>query len=251
MRRVSSAVLIVGLVILANVAWAADKQDESVASLGLGQPPGSSEAVAFYNVAVDDTGAAYPWIDATVGTELVAAEGDDAIGQLTFPFPFQVYDNMYDSPDVIDVNSNGSVHFDQGGPRTLWPNCGDVPSTIDGQWVAVLGDDLISNSIWYLVTGTAPNRVLTIEWQDVTEFGGTGLVDLQVNLFEGGNDIVTQVRIVTPPEFVSDGLGGINAGDGIDGTEVFCASAGGTPSAEFDIEYAWFVPVELQSISVE
>ena len=34
------------------------------------------------------------------------------------------------------------LHFDIGGPRTLWINCGDAPSTIDGQWVAPLGDDL-------------------------------------------------------------------------------------------------------------
>jgi hypothetical protein len=245
--------LIVSAAVATNPVGAADKNDQSVASLGTPRPvvPGGEGMQAFYNITVDGTGATYPWIDATVGTELTAAEGDDVIGPLTWPFSFHVYDNAYADPDVIDVNSNGSLHFDQGGPRTLWVNCGDVPSTIDGQWVAPLGDDLISNSIWYLVTGAAPNRILTIEWSGTNEFSGGGVANLEVSFYESSNDIVVQTQIVTPFAFAADGEVGINKGDGVEGTEVACGALGNLPSSDFDVEFAYVVPVELQSLAVE
>lgn len=187
---------------------------------------------------VDPTGAMYPWIDATAGTNVPI--GDDELVPVALPFDFSVYDDDYSAGASIEVNSNGSVHFDFGGPRTLWVNCGDIPSTIDGQWVAALGDDLDPTSggtVWWIVTGTAPNRVLTFEWVDVPEFGGTGAVDLQVNLFETTNMIVTQYREGIPPEFLGDGVVGLNAGDGVRGQELYCASSGGLPSTEFDVSW--------------
>jgi hypothetical protein len=170
---------------------------------------------------------------------------------LTWPFSFQAWDDLYAAPDVIDVNSNGSLHFDQGGPRTSWVNCGDIPSTIDGQWVSPLGDDLVSSAVWCIVTGTAPNRILTIEWEGSTEYSGGGVANLQVNLYEATNNIVVQTQIVTPFAFASDGVVGINKGDGIDGTEVACGALGTLPSSDFDVEFAFVIPVELQSFTVE
>ncbi len=187
-----------------------------------------------YTVTTDATGASYAWIDATGGT--VLGSGDDDILSFNFPFDFQVYDDTYTTTDVIEVNTNGSVHFDQGGPRTVWVNCGDIPSTGDGQWVAPLGDDLVASNIWYLVTGTAPNRILTIEFQ-VNEYSGGGTAMLEVNLYEGSNVIVVQTQITNAFTFSADGVVGINAGDGIWGTEVACGADGTLPSDDFDVEF--------------
>ena len=159
-----------------------------------------------------------------------------------WPFDFQVYDDFKaGGVDLFEINSNGSVHFDYGGPRTMWVNCGDIPSSIDGQWVAPLGDDLnppLGGSIWWDVSGVAPDRILTIEWVDIQEYGGTGgTVDLEVNLYEGSNLIVTQYREVIPMLFSSDGVVGINAGDEVRGQELFCAALGQLPSTDFDVWY--------------
>jgi hypothetical protein len=189
---------------------------------------------------VDGTGATYAWIDATAGTSL--GGGDDSFLQFNFPFDFQVYDDAYTTADVIEVNTNGSLHFDQAGPRSLWVNCGDIPSDGDGQWVAPLGDDLIAVNIWYLVTGTAPNRILTVEW-DVTEYSGGGAALLEVNLFEGSNTVVVQAQITSAFAFANDGVGGINAGDAVWGGEVYCGASGALPSDDFDVE---FVPQGAQ-----
>jgi hypothetical protein len=202
-----------------------------------------------YTITIDPTGEAYPWIDATQGTRLTDAEGDDSFGQITWPFDFAVFDSLYsEGGSAIDVNSNGSAHFDPGGPRTVWVNCGDIPSDFDGQWVAPLGDDLVPGEVYFIVTGTAPSRILTIEWLNLAEFGGPGLVDLQVNLFEGSNTIVTQTRINAQPDFFSDGVIGINAGDAVRGQELGCGADGTLPSNDFDVEYSLSAPSNLGGI---
>ena len=187
-----------------------------------------------YIATADSTGTSYPWIDATGGTNL--GSGDDSIFPVNFPFDFQVFDDLYTAADVIEVNNNGSLHFDQGGPRTTWVNCGDIPSVGDGQWVAPLGDDLISDNIWWIVTGTAPNQVFTIEWE-VREYSGGGAAMLEVSLYEGTNAIVVQAQILSSFAFGFDGVVGINAGDAIWGEELFCGADGTLPSNDFDIEF--------------
>ncbi|RLE32123.1 MAG: hypothetical protein DRJ61_10305 [Acidobacteria bacterium] len=188
-----------------------------------------------YIATADSTGTSYPWIDATGGTNI--GNGDDSFLTVPFPFDFQVYDDLYTTADVIEVNTNGSLHFDQSGPRSLWVNCGEIPSDGDGQWVAPLGDDLISDNIWWIVTGTAPNQVFTVEWE-VQEYSGGGAALLEVSLYEGTNAIVAQVQILNPFAFGGDGVVGINAGDAIWGEELFCGSSGTIPSNDFDVEFA-------------
>jgi hypothetical protein len=221
--------------IAAPALAAAAKSDQRA-----GHGPAAVRAVSAvdYTIATDATGQAFEWIDATQGTELVDAGVDDGFGQLAWPFDFSVYDSAYsEGVDLIDVNSNGSLHFDQGGPRSLWVNCGDIPSDIDGQWVAPLGDDTVASSVFFIVTGDPGERILTIEWVGNTEFGGAGVADFQVNLYEGSNRIVTQTRITSPFDFASDGVVGINAGDTVRGTEVACGANGTLPSDDFDVEY--------------
>jgi hypothetical protein len=103
--------------------------------------------------------------------------------------------------------------------------------------VAPLGDDLVSFNIYSTVVGAAPNRVLAIEWVGATEYNSTGVFDLEVLLYETSNVIVTQLRVVTMGTFTSDGVGGINAGDGLRGQELYCAAIGGLPGTLVDVEY--------------
>jgi hypothetical protein len=220
---------------LSAPAWSTEKRDLRDTGGDRGIGAGDID----YSVVVDGTGMSYPWIDATGGTQLTS--GDDAIDAVLWPFDFAVYNDLrIGGVDSLDVNSNGSVHTDPGGPRTLWINCGDAPSTIDGQWVAALGDDLnpaVGGSVWYDVSGVAPNRILTVEWVDVPEFSGSGVVDLEISFYEGSNKIVSQYRVEVEPTYDSDGAVGINNGDGVKGVEVACGADGSLPSADFDVEY--------------
>jgi hypothetical protein len=223
------------IAVVAAPAFAQKFDIQSRATDVAGIPEGGID----YNVVVDDTGNLHPFIDATVGTQVFA--GDDELIAVTWPFDFSVYNNTYvGGVDQFEINSNGSVHFDIGGPRTLWINCGDAPSTIDGQWVAPLGDDLdptAAGEVWWAVTGTDPNQVLTVAWLGVPEFGGTGSVDIQANFIQGSNVIVTQYIENSPPDFLGDGVVGINAGDGVVGNEVACAANGTMPRPVHDVEY--------------
>ncbi len=237
MRRVTfSLCLAVLAVALVAAPGFGQKFDQNYRGEG---PPSIPSGGIDYTVNVDATGALYDFIDATGGTQLFM--GDDDLQAITWPFDFSVYNDSYvGGVDQLEVNSNGSIHFDIGGPRTLWVNCGDAPSDIDGQWVAPLGDDLDPSSagaVWWDVSGTDPNQILTVSWLGVPEFGGTGSVDVQVNFFQGSNVIVTQYVENVAPDFAADGVVGINAGDAITGTEVACAAAGSMPRPVHDVEY--------------
>lgn len=214
---------------------AAQKDDER----GSADPSGFQGGGVDYNVTVDTSGELYEFIDATAGTEIFV--GDDDLVTIPWPFDFNVYGDSFEGGvDDLEINSNGSIHFDIGGPRTLWVNCGDVPSTIDGQWVAPFSSDLVPNKsggLWWHVTGADPNRVLTVSWLDFGELEGGGSLDFQVNFFEGTNIIVSQYVEHVPPEFISEGVVGINAGDGVLGTEVGCAAEGDLPRPNHDVQY--------------
>jgi hypothetical protein len=209
------------------------KLDESNAGVAR-RAPTVAIGDADYVCTPDPSGLSYEWIDATAGT--VIPGGDDVISQILWPFDFTVYDSDYTAGvDFIDVNTNGSLHFDQGGPRSLWVNCGEIPSDNDGQWTAPLGDDLVSDNIYYIVTGSPGDQILTIEWVDSTEYGGAGVGDMQVNFYEAMGMIVLQTRIETGFDFTYDGVVGINAGDLVRGEEIYCAAGDGLPSDDFDV----------------
>lgn len=101
----------------------------------------------------------------------------------------------------FSVSTNGYLDFsssaDDGGP-----SCDDYgycnsefTVSANGTWLALApfyddmttqgGSDPLGTSMKYLLTGTAPNRVLTVEWIDMAVFGNTSPnINFQVKLYE-------------------------------------------------------------------
>jgi hypothetical protein len=142
-------------------------------------------------------GTSQNWIDCSSGTTIVS--GDDAQSSINWPFKFSFYDNSYTTANSLSVATNGFIRLD-GIANTSYTTASayDLTSTATGlgQIIAIaVYDNFIgrtSNS-WsrYLVTGSAPYRIFTIEFNDIEIDYNDGLyADVQVSFFETLNEIV-------------------------------------------------------------
>ena len=120
------------------------------------------------------------------GTGLTFSSADDASVTITMPFTFNYCGNNYTS---LVVNTNGVVTF---GTTVSLGN--SLASTSYINVLAPFWDDLSSSSvsghISHYTEGTAPNRVLTIQYSDVYRLGATTyLLNFQIKLYETTNSI--------------------------------------------------------------
>lgn len=126
--------------------------------------------------------------------------GDDIVGgPYTIPFSFNFFGTPYTS---FSISTNGFITF-TGGQGSgccvgqLLPN-----ATAPNNLVAMCWEDLYPGSggnIDWFVTGTAPNRVVVIRWNNVAYFGGGGNVTGQIQLFETTNCVRVQVNSQNNP----------------------------------------------------
>ena len=127
------------------------------------------------------------YIDATNN---VGISRDDQVVPLPFPsgFTFNFYGTTYTS---VNVSSNGNLQFTTSS--TAFSNVCPLPSATLGVAIHPFWDDLYppaGGSVQWELTGTAPNRVLTIEWDDIQHFPGTPSgVSFEVQLEESTGDI--------------------------------------------------------------
>ncbi|KAA3660034.1 MAG: hypothetical protein DWQ04_20625 [Chloroflexi bacterium] len=134
------------------------------------------------------SGTGFAYIDALEDTHLYADEGTT---EIALPFPFTFYGTTY---TTVNASSNGTIHF--GSSRTSFDNVclTNGPATGMGDMIAPFWDDLSLQFLGYLetaVSGTVPNRIFIIEWDDVPRFGDDeDRVTFEVQLFENSNDIL-------------------------------------------------------------
>ena len=113
---------------------------------------------------------------------------DNTYGSLPIGFTFNYSGTNY---TTFGAASNGSMLMGSGSV----PCCqysGPLGDVTDNQ-ISPFGYDLYSNVSGrhsYVVTGTAPNRVLTVEWGNFGfYYGPDGLLNFQIKLYESTNII--------------------------------------------------------------
>ena len=161
-------------------------------------PPAPPVASWNYGFSSGNLGTTYDWIDCSSGNFVLS--GDDTQAQINWPFDFNYYDNTYTTSDRLSVCSNGFIRFD-GAATTNYSAASayDLTSTATnlGQIIAIaLYDGNVSASPWVrsLVTGTAPNRVFTIEYSNYEIDYNDGLyANAQVSFYESINKIVLKL----------------------------------------------------------
>jgi hypothetical protein len=116
--------------------------------------------------------------------------GDDNGVSISIGFDFDYFGLTYSS---VWIATNGHMNFIN---HTIHNNeshfpIGHAPTTIAPWW-----DDLYITSgstVSYLLTGTSPNRVLTVQWGDAPHYvdgsAGDGVRNFQVRLYESTNEI--------------------------------------------------------------
>ena len=105
------------------------------------------------------------------GTTVLALTGDDAVQQITLPFPITYYGQTYSS---AWVDTNGMVSFvnpNGSHPDDIVP----LPNSADpNAAVYVFAQDMVVDanaSIRTAVLGTAPNRQFLVEWNNPYQYG--------------------------------------------------------------------------------
>ncbi|MFA9212423.1 MAG: T9SS type A sorting domain-containing protein [Candidatus Methylacidiphilales bacterium] len=161
---------------------------------------------------IQTTGTQFTWASAFTGD-------DDNTNKVSMPFPF-VYQGAVQS--AFYVSTNGWLSFDTATVTNNLTN--DLNSTFPRRVIAPLWEDLVTlgntnankSLIRYATTGTAPNRVLTVEWAEMERFGyGSPSLNFQVKLFEGSNNIQLVYGRMQP--FDGNGTGAFDYSLGLTG----------------------------------
>lgn len=136
------------------------------------------------------TSALGTYTEITGGTVLGSSANDnesfDAI-PLGFTFTFNEVEHT-----VISVQTNGFLAF---GPTVATSNTAISAATGTNNIVAVLNRDIRSRddgSLTYLLSGTAPNRVFTVQWKNYRRnptSAANDIFNFQIQLHEAGNAI--------------------------------------------------------------
>jgi hypothetical protein len=162
---------------------------------------------------IQTTGNQFTWSNAFSGD-------DDNTSKVSMPFPF-VYQGAVQT--AFYVSTNGWLSFDTATVTNNLTN--NLNSTNPRRVIAPLWEDLVSlgntnankvGLIRHATTGTAPNRVLTVEWAEMERFGyGSPSLNFQVKLYEGTNNIELVYGRMQP--FDGNGTGSFDYSLGLTG----------------------------------
>ena len=154
-----------------------------------GRVPGIQPAAPATMLDSDEDGLSFSWVDATNGVEIPGGD-DTARGPFSLPFPFRFFGQEYSE---FYVNTNGQVLFGAGG--SSYSNVPIPDMNTPNNFIAPFWDDLLcpeTGSLFYKVSGVAPNRYLVIEWHNVRRYNSSDTLTFEVVLYEGSNDILVQ-----------------------------------------------------------
>ncbi len=119
------------------------------------------------------------------GTSVGIYEDDDYVS-IALPFAFTFAETTYQTGASLYVCSNGFLTLGDSD-YSVWPDETDYYS-----FISPLGHDLDPSSggtITYNVSGSTPNRVLTVQYAGVPCYGDDNTYNFQVKLYETTNAI--------------------------------------------------------------
>jgi hypothetical protein len=127
---------------------------------------------------------------ASTGT--YATSGDDNYRNLSMPFDFNYDSVTYSAGTTLKLNTNGWVSFTASTGNASYGNyagSSSYPATIM-PWI---GDGYTNDGIYVAVTGTAPNRVLIVEWSQFSWWDWAGdasyTTSMQLKMYETTNKL--------------------------------------------------------------
>ena len=169
------------------------------------------------------------------GTVIVPASTDDgtsAVQNIGFSFSYNC--NTYTQ---FMVSSNGWMVLGNGISSSLYSNA--LGTTGQGPILAPLWDDMktaSSGNVNYVLSGSAPNRVLSIEWMNILwNYGASApVMSYEVKLYESSN-IIDFVYYRVPSGSINSGSASIGISSGASSTDFYSVD-GALAGATYGVE---------------
>jgi len=164
---------------------------------------------------IDQTGVFAP-IDITTSGTGVSLGDDEVSGAQPIGFSFNYYGSDYTD---FFISSNGFITFDSNSANGCCSG-GLIPSSGDeNNLIALVWEDLDPSAggvIRYETIGTAPDRILVMEYDNVPYYGGSDdLVKVQLQLFEETNRIEIHSTNIPANGDATQGVENSNGTEGI------------------------------------
>lgn len=161
----------------------------------------AASAIWNYDTQTGTTGTKYSWINCTTGTQLSFSNTDDGNASINWPFSFSFYGDTYTTSNSLSVGTNGFIRLNGAASTDANTASGyDLASasTNLGQIIAfgVYDNKIGDGEGWtrYVVSGSSPYRILTIEFNNVeVDWNDGRYADFQVSFYETTNVIVLKL----------------------------------------------------------
>jgi len=161
-----------------------------------------SQTASFnYSTTTGTLGTTYSWIDCSGGSEITtfsSGNADDGRQEINWPFAFRFYDDNYTTSDHLSIGTNGFIRLD-GNASTNASTASNYnlnsSGTGLGQIIALAVYDVgfldATSHIYYQTTGTSPNRIFTIQYQNVeVDYNDNRYASIEVSFYETSNKVV-------------------------------------------------------------
>ncbi len=193
---------------------------------------GMNAQLDYYTLA-DDSNNGYPQVSSSATVLYDASTGNDYDDQITTNVPIG-FDFFYKGTmhNLCTVSVNGAIGFTNSIYRTNDLAATDADKT---NLIAPLWDDLKlyhdnNGFIKYETTGTAPNRVFTVSWYNISRFADSANdMSFLVQLHEGSNEIVFYYGHIDSGTSGLSASIGMNANNGT--TTTFISVTPGSPAS--------------------
>ena len=158
-----------------------------------------------------------------LGSGTAGPSGDDVTMNVTIPFTFGFYGTGY---TAAYISTNGFIWLGtNGGSGCCRGYLLPSDTNITHPFIALTQTDFIpdgagNGSIFYAVTGTAPNRVFAVHFENLKHISSADRMTGEIQLFETTNEIRLVMSSLTGFPISHPATMGIANGDGITGYAV-------------------------------
>lgn len=164
-----------------------------------------------------------PYTGLLIASGTAGPVGDDNTSDAIIPFTFSFYGTGY---TTARISTNGFIWLSNAGSN----GCCDgflIPSdpSITNAYIALTQTDWLPNApangtIFYAVTGTAPNRVFVVHYENILHISSADRMTGEIQLYETTNEIRLVMSSLTGIAVSNTATMGIAKGDGVTGYAV-------------------------------
>ena len=164
-----------------------------------------------------------PYTGLLIASGTAGPAGDDVTLDANIPFNFGFYGSTY---TVARISTNGFIWLSDAGDNGCC-NGYSIPddSEITNPFIALTQTDWLpsnptNGTIFYAVTGLAPNRVFVVHYENVKHISSGDRMTGEIQLYETSNEIRLVMSSLTGIPVTHTGTMGIANGDGVNGYAV-------------------------------